>query len=68
MANDISKSVSANPIKNGSVVSVYSKSRFYQQNNYVSNKPVIDDIQNKYDTRFSNITYYTIGNNNLLGA
>lgn len=68
MANDISKSINSNEIKNGSVVSVYSKNRFYKQNDYVKNEPTIENIQNKYDSRFDDVGYYTIGNNNLLGA
>lgn len=68
MANDISKSINSNEIKNGSVISVYSKNRFYAQNDYVKNDPTIETIQNKYDSRFDDVGYYTIGNNNLLGA
>lgn len=68
MANDISKSINNNEIKNGTVISVYSKNHFYQQNDYVQNKPSINDIQNKYDTRFDDIGYYFIGNNTLIGA
>jgi hypothetical protein len=68
MANDISKSINTNDIKNGSVVSIYSKSHFYQQNDYVQNKPSMNDIESKYDTRFDDVGYYFIGNNTLIGA
>lgn len=68
MANDISKSISGNELKNGSVVTIYSKNRFYAQNDYVKNVPSLDSIENKYDNRFDEVSYYTIGNNNLLGA
>ena len=34
----------------------------------VYNKPVIGDIENKYDERFDDITYYTIGSGTFIGA
>lgn len=62
MANDIQKSVSDNNIKNGTVTTIYAKKRFYSENTYITNKPSITDIQNKYDTRFDDIAYYYTGN------
>jgi hypothetical protein len=31
-------------------------------NTYVNNKPVITDIESKYDELFDDVTYYTLGN------
>lgn len=60
--NDIQKSITSNPIKNGTVV-VSTKptgpTSSDQLNTSVSNKPEIGDIQAKYDNRFDNPTYYS---------
>lgn len=62
MANDIQKSITSNPIKNGTAV-VSTKptgpTSSDKLNTSVSNKPEIGDIQAKYDNRFDNPTYYS---------
>lgn len=59
MAIDIVKSVSANPIKNGTVVVSCQFTGLYNiNNNYVSNIPTISDIESKYDNRFDDPSYY----------
>lgn len=64
MANDIVKAISANPIKNGTCVCArqlagYASLGAVVENSYVDNKPIITDIQAKYDNRFDDIDYYT---------
>lgn len=59
MANDIVIAVSGDPIKNGSCVvytNKYGDSKFL--NTYVKNTPAIGDIENKYDNRFDDPSYY----------
>ena len=59
---DIAEAVSSNDIKNGTVVvTVYptGPTENNKNNNYVSNKPVIGDIENKYSNKFDDPTYYT---------
>ena len=70
MVNDIALAKISQPIKHGSlVVAPYPFTNSFQFNNTNAyNKPVIDDIQAKYDDRFDDRTYYTIGSNNLIGA
>lgn len=62
MANDIAKAVSGNDIKNGTAV-VSTKptgpTTNDKLNTYVSNKPVIGDIEAKYDARLDLPRYYT---------
>ena len=59
MAIDIQKSISANPIKNGtSVVSCTFTGEYGTLDTYVSNIPTITDIQDKYDNRFDDPSYY----------
>ena len=63
MASDIGLSKSGESIKHGTVVvspSPFTNS-FQTLDNNVYNKPVISDIENKYDEKFDDITYYTIG-------
>jgi hypothetical protein len=61
MANDVQKSILANPIKNGTIIvstqptGPTAKDKI---NTYVSNKPVIADIEAKYDGRFDDPSYY----------
>ena len=59
MANDIQKSIVSNDIKNGTIV-VSTKptgpAAEDKINTYVSNKPVIADIEAKYDDKFDDIT------------
>lgn len=59
MANDIQKAVSANTIKNGTVVTTTSLTGQYSKYDaYVKNTPVIGDIQAKFDARFDDPSYY----------
>lgn len=68
--NDIGLAKSLSPIKNGTVVlsaSPFTNSfQYYNVNVY--NKPIINDIESKYNDRFNDITYYTLGQNNLIGV
>lgn len=64
MANDIDLAIDSNPIKNGSLVYGCSKTGIFQtKDNYVSNKPTLVEIQNKYDNRFDDPSYYHGGGN-----
>lgn len=67
MANDISLINSGEVIKNGTlVVATSAFTNSFQYNNAtVDNKPIIGDIENKYDNKFDDITYYTIGSGTL---
>ena len=59
---DIAEAVSANEIKNGTlIVSVYptGPTSSNKNNETVSNKPSIADIENKYSDKFDDPTYYT---------
>lgn len=60
MANDIQKSINANPIKNATslVISCPRTASAKTLDTYVSNKPVLSDIESKYDTRFDDPSYY----------
>ena len=61
MANDISKIITANPIKNGTVVVSCKKTGLSDKdllNTYVKNTPTINDIESKYDNRFDDPSYY----------
>jgi len=63
MAIDIVLANTNNPIKNGTTVTTCSfAGNFNTMNTYVNNKPVITDIESKYDELFDDITYYTLGN------
>lgn len=70
MANDINKAISANPIKNGTILVSCSKTGEYSKlETYVKNTPTITDIENKYDNRFDDPSYYYgIGNSNVIGT
>jgi hypothetical protein len=70
MANDISKSISANAIKNGTTVtSTTFTGKYNIYNKYVKNTPSISNIENKYDNRFDDPSYYYgIGNSNVIGT
>jgi len=66
MANDIQAAVSGVVVKNGTVVvSTTVTGEYSTLDTYVKNSPTISDIENKYDNRFDDITYYTIGSGNL---
>lgn len=59
MAIDIVLAISGQPIKNGtSIVSCSRTGEYSTINTYVNNKPTIDTIDNKYDTRFDDPSYY----------
>lgn len=61
MANDISKAVSANPIKNGTAIVTCNELGDTQLlNTYVNNTPVIADIEAKYDNKFYNGIFVNI--------
>lgn len=63
MAIDIELANTNNPIKNGTTVTTCSfAGNFNTVNTYVNNKPIITDIESKYDEKFDDITYYTLGN------
>lgn len=70
MANDINKAISANPIKNGTVLVSCTKTGEYSTiETYVKNTPVIADIEAKYDARFDDPSYYYgIGNDGVIGV
>lgn len=70
MANDINKIISANPIKNGSaMVSCTRTGQYNVLNSYVKNSPTITDIEDKYDNRFDDPSYYYgIGGGDVLGG
>lgn len=59
MANDITKAITGNPIKNFTSVVTCSRTGEYSTlDTYVKNTPTITDIQSKYDTRFDDPSYY----------
>ena len=59
MTNDINKIISANPIKNGTtVVSCLRTGEYSTLETYVKNTPTIVNIENKYDNRFDDPSYY----------
>jgi hypothetical protein len=70
MANDITKAISANPLKNGTaLVSCTITGEYSALNTYVQNTPTITDIQSKYDERFDDPAYYYgIGNETVVGG
>ena len=70
MANDIDLAVSNKPIKNGTCVTTTSfTGKYNTNNNYVNNKPVIGDIENKYDNRFYNgIFVQLVNGQTIVGA
>lgn len=59
MANDITKAISANPLKNGTLLVSCTRTGEYSLSNaYVKNTPTITDIESKYDNRFDDPSYY----------
>lgn len=71
MANDIAEAISANEIKNGTALVGCLPTGFsdkFTNNDSVSNKPTILDIEAKYDTKFDDISYYTLGNSTIVGG
>ena len=60
MAVDITVAVSGDPIKNGTIVaSVTPIGTSSTLNTSVSNNPIINDIELKYENRFDDPTYYS---------
>lgn len=60
---DITKAINSSPIKNGTaVVSATTTGRYNTYNQYVNNKPIITNIQQKYGNRFYNGILVTIVN------
>ena len=59
MANDITFAISSNPIKNGTLVYGCSQTGLFDtKDTYVSNRPTISEIEDKYDDRFDDPSYY----------
>jgi hypothetical protein len=59
MANDIYLAFIGRPIKNGTaVVSTLATGQYSVLDTSVSNTPAIADIQDKYDVRFDDPSYY----------
>jgi hypothetical protein len=67
---DITRSISSNPIKNGTVIaSATFRGTYALNNNYVKNTPVISDIAAKYGNRFYNgIFVELVGNQTAVGG
>lgn len=64
MANDITKAISANPLKNGtSLVSCTTTGEYSVVDTYVLNSPTLATIEAKYDNRFDDPSYYYGGGN-----
>jgi hypothetical protein len=70
MANDISKAISANQIKNGTTVVTTTVTGEYSTiDTYVKNTPTISDIETKYDNRFYNgIFVELVGSQTVIGG
>lgn len=59
MANDITKAISANDIKNGTtLVSCTFTGEYSVLDTYVKNTPTLATIESKYDNRFDDPSYY----------
>lgn len=69
MAYDIYLANSSNAINNGSSI-VYADKLGNTKilTDHALNTPSIAEIQDKYDDRFDDIAYYTLGTNTLVGA
>ena len=70
MANDIAEAISANDIKNGTIVVTTTKTGQNSKiDTYVKNTPTITDIESKYDERFDDPSYYYgIGSATIVGG
>ena len=71
MGDDIKLAITEEPIKNGTLVvstKVTGPTENDKLNTYVLNTPTIEEIEDKYDDRFDDVTYYTIGNNTIIGG
>jgi len=58
MPNDIQLAVSGTPIKNGTILVCLTTGKYSVINTYVNNKPILSDIDDKYDSRFDEPRYY----------
>jgi len=59
MAADIVKAITANPIKNGTLILSVTRTGLYDKaDNHVKNTPAIGSIETKYDNRFDDPSYY----------
>lgn len=59
MANDIAKAVSSKDINNGNLINYCSKTGIIKYNDaYTKHTPTLNDIENKYDNRFDDPSYY----------
>lgn len=70
MANDIQKSITANNIKNRTIVvsSCPRTGSIKTLDTYVTNNPTISEIESKYDNRFDDPSYYYgIGDSEVIG-
>jgi hypothetical protein len=70
MTNDIQKAISANPVKNGTMLVGTSRTGNYSiKDTYVKNAPTMDTIEAKYDNRFYNgIFVQLVGNQTVIGG
>lgn len=69
MANDITLAISDTAIKNGTLVLCDKLGNKKTVNTYVKNTPAIGDIEDKYDNRFDDPSYYYgIGSGLLVGG
>lgn len=67
---DITKIISANPVKNGTLVVSTTKTGYYKTNdNYVLNTPTMTTIESKYGNRFYNgIFVELVGGQTVVGG
>jgi hypothetical protein len=69
MANDIILAISANEIRNGSVISnCRPNGSFFVRSERAVTKPLISEIESKYDDRFDNPSYYYGGGGGVDGG
>lgn len=70
MANDVSKAISANEIKNGTtVVTTTATGEYSTIDTYVKNTPTMSTIEAKYDNRFYNgIFVQLVGDQTVVGG
>lgn len=68
MVSDITKAIDGNEFKNGTGVVTCSRTGNYSVlNTYVKNTPTLTDIENKFDNRFDDPSYY-YGSNGVDGG
>ena len=70
MAIDIIKAINTNELKNGTTVVTCSRTGKYSVlNTSVKNTPAITDIEDKFDNRFDDPSYYYgIGGSTVVGG